>query len=646
MSCTSKIDENQNEVANKNTIVESGKSISDAQEKPDLIVAYKLALKEENDSIRNKKLLDISYRFLKAKDSAMFLQSNKEARDLAISIEDSSGVAATYWDLAHYYHRYNREDSAYFYYDKAQKIYKNLNNDLTAGRLLLNMAIMQKNIRDYTGSEVTTMNAISLLKPLNEFRLLYKANNNLGIIYNELEDYEKAVYYYQNGLDYIRKAGDYQYLPSIWNNMGLVYHNHNNFNEAVEYFDKALNYNDSIQESDPKLFAMLIDNKANAKLHLKDTMGIYEQFNEALRIRKELNLESGVSINQLHLADYFLEKKDTIRAIDYAIKAKAIASRTKNTRDLLSSLKFLSLAVKDSALKYSRRYIEISDSLQKRERTVRNKFARIRFETDEYISETERLNDQVVRISIISLTVFLIFVLLYIIRGQRSKNKLIQQKHQAGQEIYNLVLAQQKLIQEERDKEKLRISRELHDGVLGSLFGLRISLDVMNEEDDDDSKKKRAEYIKGIQDIAEEIRLISHELNKSSQVDIDFNVLLQEFLSRQSDKIEVQLDMPNSIKWDSIENNVKINIYRIIQEATTNILKHSNASKATVLIEKLHEDLKIEIKDDGEGFDTEKRNFGIGLKNIKNRSRNIRGNLSITSGTEGTTISLCAKLKK
>ena len=238
MSCTSKIDENQNEVANKNTIVESGKSISDAQEKPDLIVAYKLALKEENDSIRNKKLLDISYRFLKAKDSAMFLQSNKEARDLAISIEDSSGVAATYWDLAHYYHRYNREDSAYFYYDKAQKIYKNLNNDLTAGRLLLNMAIMQKNIRDYTGSEVTTMNAISLLKPLNEFRLLYKANNNLGIIYNELEDYEKAVYYYQNGLDYIRKAGDYQYLPSIWNNMGLVYHNHNNFNEAVEYFDK------------------------------------------------------------------------------------------------------------------------------------------------------------------------------------------------------------------------------------------------------------------------------------------------------------------------------------------------------------------------------------------------------------------------
>ncbi|WP_417888068.1 tetratricopeptide repeat-containing sensor histidine kinase [Zunongwangia sp.] len=646
MSCTSKIDEKQNEVACKNTIVESGKSISDAQEKHDLIVAYKLAIKEENDSIRNKKLLDISYRFLKAKDSAMFLQSNKEARELAISIEDSSGVAATHWDLAQYYHNHNKEDSAYFHYDKAQKIYKNLNNDLNAGSLLLNMAIMQKNIRDYTGSEVTTMNAISLLKPLDEFRLLYKANNNLGIIYNELEDYEKAVYYYQNGLDYIRKSGDYKYLPSIWNNIGLVYHNYNNFNEAVEYFDKALNYNDSIQKSDPKLFAMLIDNKANAKLHLKDTTGIYEQFNAALKIRKELNLESGISINQLHLADYFLEKKDTIRAIDYASKAKAIASKNQNTRDLLSSLKFLSLAVKDSALKYSRRYIEINDSLQKRERTVRNKFARIRFETDEYISETKRLNDQVVRISIISLTVFLIFVLLYIIRGQRSKNKLIQQKHQAGQEIYNLVLSQQKLIQEERDKEKLRISRELHDGVLGSLFGLRISLDVLNEDDDDDSKKKRAEYIKGIQDIAEEIRLISHELNKSSQVDIDFNVLLQEFLNRQSDKIQVQLNMPRAINWDSMENNIKINIYRIIQEATTNILKHSNASKAIVLIERLHEDLKIEIKDDGEGFDTEKRNFGIGLKNIKNRSRNIRGNLSITSGTEGTTISLYIKLKK
>ena len=643
-SCTKKDDKNETILVKKNPLSKTENTESRPDQKNDLNKAYQTAIREDKDSLKNKMFLDLSFRYLKSKDSIMFLKVNKQARDIAISLKDSIGTAGTYWDLAQFYHTNNREDSAYYYYDKAHKIYEGLDDDLNSGSLLLNMAIIQKNIRDYTGSEVTTTNAITLLKPLDKFKLLYQANNNLGIVSNELEEYDKAIFYYEKGIEYIQKSRANRYLPSIWNNLGLVYHNQGNYTKAIEYFRKALSFDENIENSDPKLYAMLIDNEANAKLHLGDTMGIYKQFVKALQIRKDIDLQAGISINQLHLADYFLQRGDTAKAINYALAAKKVARNSQNTRDLLASLSFLSLVVKDSALVYTKRYIAINDSLQKRERAVRNKFARIRFETNEYISETERLNKQMIRISIISLTVFLIFVLLYIINDQRSKNKLISQKQKAGQEIYNLVLSQQKIIEEEREREKQRISRELHDGILGSLFGLRISLDSLNDDDDKESKQKRVEYIREIQKIAEEIRLISHQLNKDSQIDVDFTLLLEQFLSKQPEGINIQLKIPHPIDWESIEDNIKINSYRIIQEAIANTIRHSQATKVEVGINKLKNRLIIEIRDNGKGFDPDHSSVGIGLKNMKNRSRTMKGKLSITTSSEGTLIKLVVKI--
>ncbi len=640
-SCTQK-DDGDEVITEKQDIQSIRKNESDQE--IDLNKDYNAALKEGNDTLKNKMLLDISYRYLKTKDSTMFLRSNKQARELSITIENSEGTAATYWDLAQFYHNRNKEDSAYYYYDKAQKIYQELGDQLNSGSLLLNMAIIQKNIRDYTGSEVTTTNAINLLEPLDEFYSLYIAYNNLGIVFNELEEYERSLYYHHKAISNLEKLKSKRDFPTSYNNIGVVYHNQGNYSEAIEYFRKALSFDENIENSDPKLYAMLIDNEANAKLHLGDTLGIYKQFVKALQIRKDIDLQAGISINQLHLADYFLQRGDTAKAINYALAAKKVARNSQNTRDLLASLSFLSLVVKDSALVYTKRYIAINDSLQKRERAVRNKFARIRFETNEYISETERLNKQMIRISLISLTVFFIFVLLYIIKDQRSKNKLISQKQKASQEIYDLVLSQQQVIEEEREKEKRRISRELHDGILGSLFGLRISLDSLNDDDDNESKQKRAEYIREIQKIAEEIRLISHQLNKDSQVDVDFTLLLEHFLSKKPEGISIQLKIPHPIDWEYIENNIKINIYRIIQEAIANIYKHSQATSVEILIHKLKNRLIIEIKDNGKGFDPNNSTAGIGLKNMKNRSRTMKGKLSITTSSEGTLIKLVVKI--
>ncbi len=598
----------------------------------------------QNDSLKNELLLEISYQYLKLRDSISFLNANQVARNFSNQIKDSSGLAASQWDLAHFYHTYNKEDSAYYYYNKAQKIYQDLGDEYNSASLLLNMAIIQKNIKDYTGSEVSTTNAITLLKPLKEYSQLYAAYNNLGIIFGKLEQYDKALEYFDTAVGYLEKSGEENLYPSVWNNIGVVYRDSKRYRGALNYFDKALYFNSNIKETDPKLYAMILDNRAHAKLRLKDTTGIFEEFLEALEIRKGLGLESGVSINQLHLAEYFLKKGDTLNAINYANKTKKLAKKIQNSRDLLRSLKLLSQVDPQNSLAYANEYIALNDSLQKREREVRNKFARIRFETDQYISETEKLNQRIFRISFISFGVLLVLVLLYLVKDQRSKNKVIKIKQHANQEIYNLILAQQRNFEEGREKEKQHISRELHDGILGKLFGVRLSLDSLNDEEGQEVQNKRYEYIEEIQKIAEEIRLISHRLSKNSIIDIDFKVVLEELIKKQSHNIHLTID--HSINWEQVDNEIKINLYRIIQEAINNIQKHAKATETKVEIIEEENALNLQVRDNGIGFNTDTVKSGIGLKNMKIRSQNIKGSFLVNSNSAGTVIEVTVNYKK
>lgn len=584
-------------------------------------------------------LLEISYQFLKLKDSSAFLASNRDANKLAISLNDSSGVAITYWDLAHFYHENNIQDSAYYYYSEAQKIYEQNENDSNSARLLLNMAIIQKNVKDFTGSEVTTVRAINLLKPLELDYQLYRAYNNMGTVFSELEEYALALEYYSNAANHLEESQRTDEFYSLWNNIGVVYHNVENYRKAIEYFDKALNYGDSLFHSDPKMYAMLLDNQAFARLKFGDKKGVQEQLLKALEIRENIGHEAGITINQLHLAEYFLENHDTISGTRYAFAAKELSQNSENMRDLLQSLRILSVTSRENSLHYANQYMRINDSLQKVERTTRNKFARIRFETDEYIVETEQLNQRILWISSTAVGGFIILMLLLVIRDQRSKGKLAIQRSRANQEIYNLILAQQKNYEQGREKEQQYISRELHDGILGKLFGVRLSLDSLNEEDNQIAKKKRFGYIQEIQKIAEEIRFISHRLRKSSIIDVDFQIVLEELIEKQNQgKINFRLEVDQAIDWESVENDVKINLYRILQETINNIHKHSEATKAKVQILKRNDLLILRVNDNGKGFNYKETTKGIGLKNIKDRTKNIKGKVSFESLGNGTFI--------
>jgi signal transduction histidine kinase len=243
--------------------------------------------------------------------------------------------------------------------------------------------------------------------------------------------------------------------------------------------------------------------------------------------------------------------------------------------------------------------------------------------------------------------------LLYTIKLQKVKQRELlfkQQQQQANAEIYNLLINQQNTIEINNIKEKKRVARELHDGVLGRMFGVRINLDSLNKIQDGSGIEKRLNYLTELKNIEQDIREISHNLNREkSELINNFVAIVTNLFEEQkktySTKFLAHIDP--TIKWDLIDNTVKINIYRILQESLQNCNKYANATKIKVEFKKLNDNLMLKISDDGIGFNVNKVKKGIGLQNIKTRTIECEGTLEIKSKKdEGTTIIIVIPVKK
>jgi signal transduction histidine kinase len=170
--------------------------------------------------------------------------------------------------------------------------------------------------------------------------------------------------------------------------------------------------------------------------------------------------------------------------------------------------------------------------------------------------------------------------------------------------------------------------------VLGRLFGARLNLDSLNKRMDDEAAISRNNYISELQNIEQDIREISHDLNREK------NALINNFLAIITNLFEEQkivnpakltTVLDTKINWDAVGNTIKINLYRIIQESFQNINKYANAKHVKLELKKEDNTIKLYIEDDGVGFDSNKKAKGIGLENMQSRVDAVEGTFDIKS---------------
>ncbi len=196
-----------------------------------------------------------------------------------------------------------------------------------------------------------------------------------------------------------------------------------------------------------------------------------------------------------------------------------------------------------------------------------------------------------------------------------------------------------------QEDEKKHLARELHDGINQLLVSSQCHLELLAHQLDNETL--RGHLNKSRQSLStaiNEVRHISHKLRPSALDDIGIeaalNTLLQDFRSHSGMEVEALFDTePGKLK-----SEVATTLYRVAQESITNIEKHANASKISVVLQQMGNLLQLMIRDDGVGFHTQQlmSHSGIGLRNMRERVEFIGGEFELVSepgfGTEITVL--------
>jgi len=201
--------------------------------------------------------------------------------------------------------------------------------------------------------------------------------------------------------------------------------------------------------------------------------------------------------------------------------------------------------------------------------------------------------------------------------------QLTDQKVQEQKKISRAIIKAQ-------EKERNKIGQELHDNVNQLLASTRIYMNMVRKSVlvKKDLVNQAIEFTdKAIQ----EIRSLSKE-----HVTPVKNINLQELIQSLADQlrestglnISFECKLPELFKAD---NDLKLNIYRVIQEQLNNIHKHASAKVVKILMELKEKYIDISVKDDGKGFDISKKKKGVGISNITNRVESYNGTVAINS---------------
>jgi PAS domain S-box-containing protein len=188
-----------------------------------------------------------------------------------------------------------------------------------------------------------------------------------------------------------------------------------------------------------------------------------------------------------------------------------------------------------------------------------------------------------------------------------------------------------------QEKERTKVGTELHDNVNQLLAAAKLMMGVGLQQPDK-AKVMFEQSTRILEEAISEIRGISHTLT-SPELTTDFShsiARLAEMLHNSG--IKVTLDLPDCREIDA---EIRLNLYRIAQEQTHNIIKHAKADEVYIKLKEIRNGWKFTISDNGIGFDPARKNAGTGISNMKSRAQLLGGVFNIRTGyNQGCTITV------
>ena len=610
---------------------------------------------EKYDTVKRYELLKIAYQYYIDKKFEKNYQLSKTIEKQSLQINDTLGVITARMNMGYYYMSSFKDDSAYYYFSKAEKLTSKLKGNPYLQYLLQCKADILWSQNNYIEAQNLAVKALKIALKKNDYDLIYNCYITIANSLVEMKKYEDALIYYNKALGIIDKFnfGEKNSSKAItYNYIAKTFQNQNQFKKSIPYLEKGLE-DKMLFKLNVKVYCYLKNSLSYSKFKLGDT-SVLNQLHETLKIADSIKFIPIQITSKIYLAELYLAQKDTIKANFYLKNVQILARKNKIFENELKILKLLGQANPKSETFYNKRYIHLSDSLQDVERYTRDKYSIIEFETEEISVQKKEVDKKNVFLTNaiwigFGFAFFTIVTLILFFKNKSQKAKtreliLKQKQQEANEVVYQLVFNQQQKIEESKIIEKNRILKELHDNVLSSIGALQLNFYYELTKTGLDKNNAFLALSKQLKDFNATIRNFAHDLDHNIfDKNISFTEVVNELFAQiqHHSQLKFELDVSNSLDWNAVNSDIKINFYRIIQEALHNIQKYAHAKNVLISIEQIENSLELFIFDDGEGFDINSKSGGIGLKNIRSRVAGLEGSVHIASDKQnGTTISV------
>jgi two-component system, NarL family, sensor kinase len=458
----------------------------------------------------------------------------------------------------------------------------------------------------------------------------------IGNTYYYIANPKLANTYYYKCIEISDKLGYYNLSENAYHNIGAIRVDSGLYDQKTEsYLLKAIELNHKNKNG----------KKATDLGHYRILATLYERQNKLPKAEeiykkiiadyKTINNIYQQATSMMFYSEVLMKQKKTKDAINMSAEAVRIAKPI-NQIDLISTALSIhaqnlkQAKMPDSAyqimaeLQYLiRDYYQKDLNKQIGEAEAKFKNAEVEHEKNVAILNEKR-----------KLQLFLILCLavlvssVFIFKNYTNRKKLKQEK-QLIQAVINA-----------EEHERSRIAADLHDGIGQLLSAAKLNLHALENAKTESKQMILEKAILLVDESAKEVRSVSHNIMPNALIKSGIVSAIKKFIDQlQSDKLKIKIETSGLTK--SINSNIEIVVYRIIQECINNVIKHSKANQLYITLSIEKEFLNIMIEDNGIGFDKNKTKIrdGIGLSNIETRIKFLKGVMEIDSRpNQGTAI--------
>ncbi len=622
----------------------------------------------EETSVVNEYVKVGNSKIYAAPDSA--LRYYRAAYKISNRINYQNGLAVSLASMAKYYRKKRQYAMCISYYQQAQQHLNNWTGSIEArNRFIYQLYHDIASAYFYMGAYAQSAKyyymviAMPRMNTKADRNLLMAAYEGLGSIWTRMDKYKQGLTYLELAEQIALACKDTLNLLGIYANKSGLYNNVGAPEQAKAYALKALKLGASIPNNIDMLDSVSLSGSiAIASSNVALVLMKEDSLSQALYYaNKSLEYVKGspedlysitgmLAYLNYRTGNYKKAEEYLLPALEKAIKTGA-SENIGSFYSLLATLNYVKGNYK-AAYEYKDAYVTITDSLRGGKNAqlitnleIENKLVSKERELLRNKLEMMSQNDELKKKNLIIGSICIGALLSGAFGFYRYSNKQkLQEKRisllQQEQEIQQL-----RAMMEGEEKERMRIARDLHDGVSQTISATKVNLMAIEAQisfTDASKKDKFEKIIEMIDSSFNEVRNISHNMMPFALREAGLETLIKQMIDNiASDSLTVNLQS-NGLE-EHFDSNIETVIYRVIQECINNVLKHSKATRLDISLSKDDDGLRITIEDNGVGFDARDSNVlnGIGMNNIKARVHYLHGQVEFDSSVgNGTVVSI------